>query len=108
MNKKRIKLPKVATDARVLLFDDSFSALDYATDARLRTALAKEAAGKTIVVVAQRISTVLTADKIVVLEDGEMVGCGTHNQLMNSCNTYREIAESQLSDEELKGGVAHE
>lgn len=98
----------LATDARVLLFDDSFSALDYATDARLRYALAKEAAGKTIIVVAQRISTVLTADKIVVLEDGEMVGCGTHNQLMNSCNTYREIAESQLSDEELKGGVAHE
>lgn len=98
----------LATDARVLLFDDSFSALDYATDARLRSALAKEAAGKTIIVVAQRISTVLTADKIVVLEDGEMVGCGTHNQLMNSCNTYREIAESQLSDEELKGGVAHE
>ena len=98
----------LATDARVLLFDDSFSALDYATDARLRTVLAKEAAGKTIIVVAQRISTVLTADKIVVLEDGEMVGCGTHNQLMNSCNTYREIAESQLSDEELKGGVAHE
>ena len=98
----------LATDARVLLFDDSFSALDYATDARLRTALAKEAAGKTIIVVAQRISTVLTADKIVVLEDGEMVGCATHNQLMNSCNTYREIAESQLSDEELKGGVAHE
>lgn len=98
----------LATGARVLLFDDSFSALDYATDARLRTALAKEAAGKTIIVVAQRISTVLTADKIVVLEDGEMVGCGTHNQLMNSCNTYREIAESQLSDEELKGGVAHE
>ena len=98
----------LATDARVLLFDDSFSALDYATDARLRTALAKEAAGKTTIVVAQRISTVLTADKIVVLEDGEMVGCGTHNQLMNSCNTYREIAESQLSDEELKGGVAHE
>lgn len=94
----------LATDARVLLFDDSFSALDYATDARLRSALAKEAAGKTIIVVAQRISTVLTADKIVVLEDGEMVGCGTHNQLMNSCNTYREIAESQLSDEELKGG----
>lgn len=98
----------LATDVRVLLFDDSFSALDYATDARLRSALAKEAAGKTIIVVAQRISTVLTADKIVVLEDGEMVGCGTHNQLMNSCNTYREIAESQLSDEELKGGVAHE
>lgn len=98
----------LATYARVLLFDDSFSALDYATDARLRSALAKEAAGKTIIVVAQRISTVLTADKIVVLEDGEMVGCGTHNQLMNSCNTYREIAESQLSDEELKGGVAHE
>lgn len=94
----------LATDARVLLFDDSFSALDYATDAKLRRALAKNAAGKTVIVVAQRISTVLNADKIVVLEEGKMVGCGTHSHLMESCPTYREIAESQLSEEELKGG----
>ena len=94
----------LATDARVLLFDDSFSALDYATDAKLRRALAKNAAGKTVIVVAQRISTVLNADKIVVLEEGKMVGCGTHSHLMKTCPTYREIAESQLSEEELKGG----
>lgn len=94
----------LATDARVLLFDDSFSALDYATDAKLRRALAKNAAGKTVIVVAQRISTVLNADKIVVLEEGKMVGCGTHSHLMEACPTYREIAESQLSEEELKGG----
>ena len=96
----------LATDARVLLFDDSFSALDYATDAKLRHALAENAAGKTVIVVAQRISTVLNADKIVVLEEGQMVGCGTHAQLLANCPTYREIAESQLSEEELKGGVA--
>lgn len=96
----------LATDARVLLFDDSFSALDYATDAKLRHALAQNAAGKTVIVVAQRISTVLNADKIVVLEEGKMVGCGTHRQLLETCPTYREIAESQLSEEESKGGDA--
>ncbi len=94
----------LATDAKVLLFDDSFSALDYATDARLRSALAKEAAGKTIIVVAQRISTVLNADNIIVLDEGNIVGCGTHKQLMKSCKTYQEIASSQLSEEELSGG----
>ncbi|MFR7746380.1 MAG: ABC transporter ATP-binding protein [Eggerthellaceae bacterium] len=96
----------LATDARVLLFDDSFSALDYATDAKLRHALAKYAGGKTVLVVAQRISTVLNADKIVVLDEGKIVGIGTHRELMESCLTYQEIAESQLSEEELKGGVA--
>lgn len=96
----------LASDARVLLFDDSFSALDYATDARLRHALATEAAGKTVLVVAQRIATVLNADKILVLEDGELVGSGTHKELLSTCPTYREIAQSQLPEEELKGGVA--
>lgn len=96
----------LASDARVLLFDDSFSALDYATDARLRHALATEAAGKTVLVVAQRIATVLNADNILVLEDGELVGSGTHKELLSTCPTYREIAQSQLSEEELKGGVA--
>ena len=96
----------LATDARVLLFDDSFSALDYATDSRLRHALAEHAGGKTLIIVAQRISTILNADKIVVLEEGKIAGCGTHEELLATCDTYREIAESQLSAEELKGGVA--
>ena len=96
----------LASDARVLLFDDSFSALDYATDARLRHALTTEAVGKTVLVVAQRIATVLNADKILVLEDGELVGSGTHKELLSTCPTYREIAQSQLSEEDLKGGVA--
>jgi ATP-binding cassette, subfamily B, multidrug efflux pump len=96
----------LATDAPVLLFDDGFSALDYKTDAKLRTALAEEAGGKTVIVVAQRISTVLNADQILVLDGGGLVGCGTHSQLLETCRTYREIAESQLSEQELKGGVA--
>jgi len=68
--------------------------------------LATEAVGKTVLVVAQRIATVLNADKILVLEDGELVGSGTHKELLSTCPTYREIAQSQLSEEELKGGVA--
>ena len=96
----------LATDARVLLFDDSFSALDYKTDAALRRALRTELADRTVVIVAQRISTVLDADQIVVLDDGRMVGKGTHAELMESCEEYREIAYSQLSEEELKGGDA--
>lgn len=96
----------LASNARVLLFDDSFSALDYATDSKLRRALAEHAAGKTVVVVAQRIATVLNADKILVLEDGRIVGMGTHSELLKTCPTYKEIAASQLSEEELEGGVA--
>ena len=96
----------LATDARAYLFDDSFSALDYKTDAALRGALSTQMAGKTVVIVAQRIATVLHADKIIVLDDGVIVGQGTHGQLMESCETYREIAYSQLSEEELKGGDA--
>lgn len=85
------------------LFDDSFSALDYATDARVRAALAAYAEGATQIIVAQRISTVLSADCIVVLEEGRMVGRGTHAQLMETCPEYREIALSQLSEAELAG-----
>ena len=96
----------LATDARAYLFDDSFSALDYKTDAALRHELAHRLSGKTVVIVAQRISTVLTADRIVVLDEGRVVGCGTHAQLMETCQEYREIAMSQLSEEELKGGDA--
>lgn len=98
----------LASDARVLLFDDSFSALDYATDARLRQALVEHAAGKTVIVVAQRISTVLSADQIIVLDDGIVAGCGTHAQLLQTCAPYREIASSQLSEEELRGGAVQE
>ena len=96
----------LATDARAYLFDDSFSALDYKTDAALRHQLASRLAGKTVVIVAQRISTVLTADRIVVLDEGRVVGCGTHAELMQTCEEYREIAMSQLSEAELKGGDA--
>ena len=96
----------LATDARAYLFDDSFSALDYKTDAALRHELSSRLGGKTVIIVAQRISTVLNADQIVVLDDGRVVGAGTHEQLMESCQAYREIAMSQLSEEELKGGDA--
>ena len=96
----------LATDARAYLFDDSFSALDYKTDAALRHELSSRLGGKTVIIVAQRISTVLNADQIVVLDDGRVVGAGTHEQLMESCQEYREIAMSQLSEDELKGGDA--
>ena len=96
----------LATDARVFLFDDSFSALDYKTDAALRHELGARLGGKTVIIVAQRISTVLSADQIVVLDEGRVVGKGTHAELMDSCEEYREIAMSQLSEEELAGGGA--
>lgn len=96
----------LATDARAYLFDDSFSALDYKTDAALRRELAARLSDKTVVIVAQRISTVLNADLIVVLDEGRVVGKGTHEQLMESCEEYREIAMSQLSEAELNGGDA--
>ena len=96
----------LATDARAFLFDDSFSALDYKTDAALRHALAEQLGGKTQIIVAQRISTVLRADQIVVLDEGRVVGCGTHVELMDACEPYREIALSQLSEEELEEGDA--
>ncbi len=94
----------VASDARVLLFDDSFSALDYKTDAALRNELRKQLDKRTLIIVAQRISTVMDADQIIVLEEGRLVGRGTHAQLLEECKEYREIAYSQLSDAELKGG----
>jgi len=91
----------LATGARALLFDDSFSALDYKTDAALRKALAERLSGKTQIIVAQRIATVLRADKIVVLDEGRIVGEGVHADLLRTCPQYREIAYSQLSPEEL-------
>lgn len=98
----------IARQRRVLLFDDSFSALDYATDAALRASLRSEFSHLTQIVVAQRISTVMEADRILVLEEGRVVGCGTHAHLMKSCPEYAEIALSQLSPEEagIGGDVA--
>lgn len=105
--KQRLAIARaIATRAPILLLDDSFSALDYATDRKLRTALAEEAGDSTVIVVAQRVSTVMGADQIIVLDEGEMVGIGTHAELMESCEEYREIAYSQLSASELGGGVA--
>lgn len=93
----------LATNARVFLFDDSFSALDYATDAALRKALDKDLSGKTRIIVAQRISTVRDADCIIVIDGGKMVGQGSHKELLDTCEVYREIAASQLSEDELGG-----
>jgi ATP-binding cassette subfamily B multidrug efflux pump len=84
----------------IYLFDDSFSALDYATDAALRSALARETSGATVVIVAQRVSTIRQADHIVVLDDGRVVGTGTHSELMDGNETYREIVLSQLTEQE--------
>ncbi|MBE6988998.1 MAG: ABC transporter ATP-binding protein [Ruminococcaceae bacterium] len=86
----------------VYIFDDSFSALDFKTDAKLRKALNEYTGGATVIIVAQRISTIMNADKIIVLNDGEIAGVGKHRELLKNCETYREIAESQLSKEELE------
>ena len=84
----------------IYLFDDSFSALDYATDAALRSALARETADATVVIVAQRVSTIRHADQIVVLDEGRVVGTGSHDELMETNETYREIVLSQLTEQE--------
>jgi ATP-binding cassette subfamily B protein len=85
----------------IYIFDDSFSALDFKTDAKLRMALRRETSAATMIIVAQRVSTVLDADKIVVLDEGEIVGMGTHRELLKTSQVYREIVASQLSEEEL-------
>ena len=85
----------------IYIFDDSFSALDFRTDAALRSALKEKTASSTVLIVAQRVTTIMHADQIIVLDNGKIVGIGDHDQLMESCEAYREIAESQLSKEEL-------
>ena len=85
----------------IYIFDDSFSALDFKTDARLRAALKKETSEATVIIVAQRVGTVMDADRIIVLDDGKIAGIGTHKELMQSCEVYKEIVSSQLSEEEL-------
>lgn len=100
--KQRLSIARaLARKPEILIFDDSFSALDYKTDALLRQGLAKNLSGTTKVIVAQRISTIKDADKIIVLEHGEAVGMGTHEELMENCSVYREIAQSQLTAAEL-------
>lgn len=101
--KQRLSIARaIASDPEIYIFDDSFSALDYKTDCVLREELAKVTKDKTVIIVAQRINTVLNADQIITLEDGKIVGKGTHEELMENCETYRQIALSQLSEEELK------
>lgn len=101
--KQRISIARaLARDPEILIFDDSFSALDYKTDKALREALKKRAANTTCLIVAQRIGTIKNADKIIVLDKGSIVGEGTHDELMKHCKIYKEIALSQLSKEELK------
>ena len=100
--KQRLSIARaIAKEPEILIFDDSFSALDYKTDRVLRNALKKETAGTTNIIVAQRIGTIRDADRILVIEDGRIVGDGKHDDLMRSCESYREIAYSQLSKEEL-------
>ena len=105
--KQRLSIARaIAKNPEIFVFDDSFSALDFKTDSKLREALSTKTENKTVIIVAQRISTILNADQIIVLEEGKMVGIGTHEELMKNNETYRQIALSQLSEEELgeKGG----
>ncbi len=107
--KQRLSIARaIAKNPKVYLFDDSFSALDYRTDVALRKALGEKTREAAVIIVAQRISTILHADQIIVLEDGEVAGIGTHRELMEHCETYQEIARSQLSEKELadQGGVS--
>ena len=101
--KQRLSIARaIARDPEIYIFDDSFSALDYQTDAKLRKELKKYTKDATSMIVAQRIGTIMNADKIVVLDKGECVGIGTHKELLKTCNVYKEIALSQLSEEELE------
>ena len=100
--KQRLSIARaLVKKPEIYIFDDSFSALDFTTDKALRAALKKAAGGSTIIIVAQRINTILDADQIIVLDEGRIVGKGTHRELMASCRVYQEIARSQLSDEAL-------
>lgn len=109
--KQRLSIARaIAINPEILVFDDSFSALDFKTDSVLRAELSKKTKDKTVIIVAQRINTILNANQIIVLEDGKIVGKGTHQELMKNNETYRQIALSQLSKEELdiEGGTEHE
>lgn len=102
--KQRLSIARaIAKKPEIFLFDDSFSALDYKTDAALRKQLHEKLQDAAIVIVAQRISTILHADQIIVLDDGKIAGIGSHEQLLKECEAYQEIARSQLSTAELSG-----
>lgn len=101
--KQRLSIARaVCRDPEIYIFDDSFSALDYKTDRILRSTLKKEASGKTMLIVAQRIGTIKDADKIIVIDEGKIAGAGTHKELLKNCEVYQQIALSQLSKEELE------
>lgn len=107
--KQRLSIARaIAIDPEILVFDDSFSALDFKTDSVLRAELSKKTKDKTVIIVAQRINTILNADQIIVLEDGKIVGKGTHQELIKNNETYRQIALSQLSEEELNENAKEE
>ena len=101
--KQRLSIARaIRRHPEIYIFDDSFSALDYKTDRALRKALKEEKGAATMLIVAQRIGTIMDADRIIVLDHGRIVGQGTHRELLENCQVYREIAESQLSQEELQ------
>ena len=101
--KQRLSIARgIAKKPEILIFDDSFSALDYKTDSLLRKSIQENLKDTTVMIVAQRIGTIMNADKIVVLDNGKCVGVGTHKELLKSCKIYKEIALSQLSKEELE------
>lgn len=105
--KQRLSIARaLAVKPKVYIFDDSFSALDFKTEAKLKKELKKETKNKTVLIVAQRISTIINADKIIVMNEGKIVGEGTHQELLKNNSVYQEIASSQLSEEELKTGVS--
>ena len=103
--KQRLAIARaIARNSEILLFDDSFSALDYKTDSLLRHELKTKLSNTTCVIVAQRIGTIKNADRIIVIDNGKIVGMGKHKELLNTCPLYYEIASSQLSEEELMKG----
>ena len=107
--KQRLSIARaIAKDPEIFVFDDSFSALDFKTDSKLREALSEKTENKTVIIVAQRISTILNADQIIVLDEGKVVGIGKHEELMKDNETYRQIALSQLSEEELNSNIKEE
>ena len=100
--KQRLAIARaIIKDAPIYIFDDSFSALDFKTDAALRRALSTYTKDSAVLIVAQRVSTIMNAEQIIVLDEGKIVGKGTHKELLRTCKTYLEIAQSQLSEEEL-------
>ena len=102
--KQRLSIARaIAKNPEIFVFDDSFSALDFKTDKTLREALSEKTKDKTVIIVAQRIGTILNADQIIVLEEGKVVGKGTHEELMKTSEVYKQIALSQLSEKELGG-----